>query len=255
MIQGQPSWRVASDSVELHVTQNGGFLAPVTFDRRGQAIRPFAIAPWAEGQHACEMPMMLKALRGDFFCWPFGGNTRPWNGESHPPHGETANSPWTFESADDGELQLSMQTTVRPGRVDKHIQLRPRHNAVYSRHVISGASGPMPLGHHACLKFPDVEGSGLLSSSPKIHRQVFVEPAENPADGGYSCLEPGAIFDNPAECPTLCGGSADLSRYPLPAAPRLRRRLHSVRRSQTGFCLERGELPRQGVRLARPQRP
>jgi hypothetical protein len=113
----------------------------------------------------------------------------------------------------------------------------------------------MPLGHHACLKFPDVEGSGLLSSSPKIHRQVFVEPAENPADGGYSCLEPGAIFDNPAECPTLCGGSAELSRYPLPAAPRLRRRLHSVRRSQTGFCLERGELPRQGVRLARPQRP
>ena len=32
-ILGQPSWRVASKNVEAYVTEIGGQLAPVTFDR------------------------------------------------------------------------------------------------------------------------------------------------------------------------------------------------------------------------------
>ena len=37
-ILGQPSWRIATKDVEAYVTQLGGHLAPVTFDRTGKKI-------------------------------------------------------------------------------------------------------------------------------------------------------------------------------------------------------------------------
>src|SRR2546430_15348219 len=90
-IDGQPSWRIASRDVEAFVTVNGGQLAPGTFDRRGRKIKPYSIAPWCRGRSAPRsMPMIIRALRGDFFCMPFGGNAEPFRGEEYPVHGETA---------------------------------------------------------------------------------------------------------------------------------------------------------------------
>lgn len=214
-VAGQPSWHLANKEVELFVTRTGGHLAPVTFDRGGAGIRPYAIAPWAEEHLQADMPAILRALRGDFFCMPFGGNDEAWEGEQHEIHGDPANLDWELVAADATELHLRLETEVRPGVVDKRIALRSGHNAIYSQHRISGASGPMCLGHHACLKFPDQEGAGLLSSSRKIHRQVFPDPAEAPELGGYSCLKPGAIIEDLTACPTVFGTTADLSRFPL----------------------------------------
>ena len=211
MIQHQPSWRVASSTVEAFITERGGHLAPVVFDRKGAAIAPFAIAPWAGEALPRETPQVLKSLRGDFFCMPFGGMSRPFRGEHHGLHGETANARWKFESLENGCLHLSLRTTVRPGRVDKRILLRDGHDAVYSQHVISGMSGPMTAGHHATLKFPD-EG-GVISTSPFVFGKVF-DPFEKPAEGGYSALKPGAEFTSLEHVPALDGSEADLSLYP-----------------------------------------
>ncbi len=92
---GQPSWRLQSKRVEAFVTRTGGQLAPVTFDLgRGRKVQPFAIAPWWNETLGRDQPAMLRVLRGDFFCMPFGGNDKPYRGERHPPHGETANRNW-----------------------------------------------------------------------------------------------------------------------------------------------------------------
>jgi hypothetical protein len=217
-ILGQPSWQLTSSDVEVLVTEQGGHVAPITFDRQGGRFAPMAVAPWAEEPHDPAQPSCTQVLRGDFFCMPFGGNATPFLGEQHPPHGETANGRWTFESLEQSSgrttLHLSMQTTVRKGRVDKRVSLVDGHNAVYSRHSISGMSGPMSLGHHATLKCPADPGSGLLSVSPFRFGQVNPEPVERPENGGYSCLYPGARFNSLAEVPTVFGGHADLSRYP-----------------------------------------
>ena len=214
-VAGQPSWRLANAEVELFVTRTGGHLAPVTFARGGAAIRPYAVAPWAEEDLPPDTPPIIRSLRGDFFCMPFGGNDEVWEGEDHQVHGATANLDWELVTHTADELHLRMESNVRPAVVDKRISLRPGHNAIYSQHQVSGGTGPIPIGHHACLKFPDVEGSGRLSSSRKIHRQVFVDPAEDPATGGYSCLQPGAIIDDLSACPTVFGTTADLTQFPL----------------------------------------
>jgi hypothetical protein len=218
IIHGQPSWRLASTQVEAFVTELGGHLGPVTFDREDRKLQPYSVAPWVEERIDPAEPTIIKVLRGDFFCLPFGGNATPYGKEKHPVHGETANARWQFRSLETQAgrscLHLSLQTKVRPGRVDKRIWLVDSQNTIYSQHVVSGMSGPMNLGHHAMLKFPDAPGSGLLSTSRFVYGQVFPHAFELPENGGYSWLKQGAEFTSLETVPALNGETADLTRYP-----------------------------------------
>lgn len=217
-ILGQPSWRFNSDCVSAAVTQLGGHLGPVRFRLPHDAVEPYSVAPWAEETIPADSPNVLRALRGDFFCAPFGGSDKPYRGEKLPPHGETANSNWKFESLAKSKLEtllhLSLRTKIRKGRADKFVRLRRGETALYCRHVLSDMTGKMTYGHHATLKFPDAPGSGLISTSPITHAQVITVPFENPAQGGYTSLKPGAIFQRLDAVPALDGTMADLSSYP-----------------------------------------
>src|ERR1035438_1512282 len=169
IVYGQPSWRLASSSVEAFVTELGGHLGPITFDRKGRKLQPYSVAPWAEEEPDPSLPSIIKVLRGDFFCLPFGGNASPFGTERHPVHGETANARWRFRSLETKAgrscLHLTLKTKVRTGQVDKRIWVVVGQNTAYSQHVVTGMSGPMNLGHHAMLKFPDSPGSGFVSPS------------------------------------------------------------------------------------------
>ena len=218
LICGQPSWHLASTEVEAFVTEMGGHLGPVTFDRKGRKLQPYSVAPWAEERIDPSLPPIIKALRGDFFCLPFGGNAIPFGREKHPVHGETSNARWRFRSLETKSgrscLHLSLNPKVRPGRVDKRIWLVKGQNVDYSQHVVSGMSGPMNLGHHAMLKFPDAPGSGLVSTSRFVYGQVFPQAFELPENRGYSWLKPGAEFKSLEEVPSITGETTDLTRYP-----------------------------------------
>ncbi len=218
VVRGQPSWHLVSKEVEAWVTEMGGHLGPVTFDRRGKKLQPYSVAPWAEEPVDRSLPPLLQALRGDFFCLPFGGNATRFRQEQHPPHGETANAKWRFEALENNAgrhcLHLSLATKTRPGRVDKEITLIDGHNALYCRHTVSGMKGPMDLGHHAILKFPDEPCSGVISTSPFIYGQVFPEAFEQPENRGYSALQAGAQFNSLDKVPMRTGEVADLTRYP-----------------------------------------
>ncbi len=215
-VLGQPSWRIASDRVEAYITKLGGQIGPIVFDRQGRRIAPYSVAPWAEEKQ--KLPAILRTLRGDFFCLPFGGNATAFQGEKHPMHGETANAPWRLEAErhDGGKhwLRLSVKTKVRAGRVEKEVGLADGEDAVYLRHTIRGMSGPMCLGHHAMLKFPEAEGSGVISTSPFVYGQVFPAEFEKPELGGYSALKMGAEFRSLQAVPLATGGVADLTHFP-----------------------------------------
>jgi hypothetical protein len=220
-VLGQLSWRIATPQVEAFVTRAGGQVGPVNFKLNGRRVSPYSIAPWATErnvQRDRRTPVILKALRGDFFCMPFGGNTAAFKHERHPPHGEVANANWTLESIDNDDrgptIRLSLKTKVRKAHVDKSIGLRRGQHAIYSRHVISGATGPMTLGHHAMIKFPDEPGSGVISTSRFIYGQVFPQPVERPENLGYSFLKPGHEFDSLERVQTITGETTDISRYP-----------------------------------------
>ncbi len=212
-VHGQRSYRIASNSVQGWVSALGGQLGPVTFQIGDREVQPFSVAPWAEERWDGQPPI-IQALRGDFFCMPFGANQQPFEGEVHPLHGEVANNGWTLEEESEGYLRIATEPIVRPCRVKKELWLTPGETALYCRHTITGGHGPMPLGHHAMLKFPQVPGSGLVSVSPFGFGQVFPGEFESPALGGYSSLRAGARFDNLQEVPMANGDTADLSRYP-----------------------------------------
>ncbi len=218
VIHGQPSWEFSTDSVNAAVTRLGGHLAPVTFRLGSKQVAPFSTAPWAEEKIEAGTPPILKALRGDFFCSPFGADEKPYRGETHQSHGETANAIWNFESlkrdAAGAHLHLSLDTKVRAGHVDKFLSLKNGETAVYSRHVLSGMKGKMTLGHHAMLKFPDDEGSGRISTSRIAGGWTFPGTFEDPARGGYNCLKSSATFKRLDRVPLARGGYTDLSRYP-----------------------------------------
>ena len=217
-VHGQPSWALSSDTVEAFVTETGGHLAPVTFHLGGRAIQPYHIAPWAEDELADDVPAMLRVLRGDFFCAPFGGNATPFRGEQHPPHGDSANARWHLvgltTDASSTTLQLELATSVRPGRIAKAVTLVDGHAALYQRHTLTGMSGPMSVGHHAMLRLPDREGSGLVATSPFVWGQTSPVAIEAPAQRGYTLLDPGAHFETLESVATVQGAPTDLSRYP-----------------------------------------
>ena len=211
---GQMAFSLQNDNVELAVTESGGHLAPVTFTiDGGRQIQPFSIAPWWN-ENIAEAPL-LQVLRGDFFCMPFGANNDPYEGERYLPHGETANCRWshveTVSNGNKSRLHLQLDISAHQGKVDKIIEIRQGHSAVYQRHVISGLSGRMPVGHHATLKF---QSPGLISTSPSSFGKVNPTPFENPAKGGYSSLRPDAEFTDLTRVPCVDGTVSDLSNYP-----------------------------------------
>ena len=216
-IAGRASWKLANDRVQAYLTRTGGHLAPVTFSFGRKEVQPFAIGPWAE-EDLPDVPTMLRVCRGDFFCAPFGGNAAPYRGERHPPHGETANRDWTFESLErSGQvvtLHASLETRVRRGRVDKRLSLRDGHTAVYCEHVLSGFRGPMPIGTHPMLKFPDEPGAGRISTSGFKRGHVVATAWERPEAKGYSWLKIGATFSSLKRVPAHDGSFVDLSSYP-----------------------------------------
>lgn len=217
-VHGQPSWSFRSSHVHAHLTKMGGHLGPVSFRLDHRMVAPFSVAPWAEEKLAPDTLPLLRALRGDFFCAPFGGNATPWRDEKHPVHGESANAKWTLDafekSGDRVTLHATLATTVRKGRIDKYVTLVDGHSAIYQQHVLSGASGPMNLGHHAMLKFPDEPGSGHVSTSRFVVGQVFPGNFESPENRGYQSLRPGAIFRTLAAVPLLAGGTTDIGSFP-----------------------------------------
>ena len=120
-ILGQPSWRIVTPQVEAFSSPRGWSSCASDVQTERAEDHAILVSPWSMEksiQRDRKTPSVIKALRGDFFCMPFGGNSSPFNREHHPAHGEVANANWKFESLKKNEgptLRLSLATKVRRG--------------------------------------------------------------------------------------------------------------------------------------------
>jgi hypothetical protein len=214
----EPSFILQTKQVSAAVTRLGGHLAPVYFNRDRRAIQPYHVAPWWNEKLPPNYPNILKVLRGDFFCMPFGNNTKPFRGENHAGHGEVANKPWTFveqrRTSRGVSLHLAMNVKIRPGHVDKRVALVNGHNVIYQQHVISKMRGPMNVAHHPNIQFPDRPECGKIALSPFLFGCTAPVPVELPSQGSYTFLKSGVEFHDLRRVPTIWGTMADLSVYP-----------------------------------------
>ena len=220
-IHSQASWVISTPQVELAVTGTGGMMAPVTFYRdTDKPVQPYHISPWQDEGLKLDVPVLV-ALRGDWFCAPFGGNSEKFNGETHPPHGEVAGSQWQLLSSQkEGStttIKLELETKVRPGRVTKEIALIDGHNVVYGTDTITGFTGPTPLGHHATLAMPDKEGSVRIATSPIKFGMTNPAPFSDPTKGEYQSFAIGARFTSLTQVPLQFKGAPDADVTKLPA--------------------------------------
>lgn len=221
-IANQPSWVVRNDTVEMAITQQGGHLAPVTFfPDSGKSVQPYWISPW-DGTK-CKLPPalgVLRPLRGDFFCMPFGANAKPLGDEQYPVHGEPAVRKWTFRKLEKQDavttLTLSMNTRIRKGRIVKKKFLVDGQSAVYSTHTLSGFTGSMPIAHHHTLALPDEPETVHVASSPIFFGMTNPTPAGDPAEGEYPSLAGGEKFGSFTRVPSLFKKPAfvDCSKFP-----------------------------------------
>ncbi len=207
-IHGEPSFQLASAELDLHVTARGGQLAPVVFHLAGRDVSPYALAPWEPSEYP-ELPPLLSVLRGDFLCFPFGGQT------AGPPHGETANDVWRQIESDPRSLRMTIATQDTGATVVKTIATREGHHAIYFEHEISGADGNFSYGTHPILDLSGLpEGAGRVTTSPFHWASVFPGPFANPADGETQALMEGTEFSDLREVKLAAGGTTDLTRFP-----------------------------------------
>jgi len=216
---GQPSYTLRSDEIDLSISEQGGCMAPATFFRRSkQPVSPLAVAPWWNEKIPNDQPNVIKTLRGDFFCMPFGGGVTKYRGRDYPPHGETANRKWSFvdqrKTKQGRSLELKMDLKLQKGRVSKILALADDENVVYVRHRIEGLTGPMSYSHHATLQFPDRPGAGRLSFSTFKHAATFYIPVESPETKTYSILKPDSAIKDLTKVPLSDGTTTDLTSYP-----------------------------------------
>ncbi len=206
---GADSYVFNTELISLHITREGGHLAPIIFQLEGREVSPYALAPWLPEQIDGTLPVLLKNLRGDFLCLPFGPQ------ENAPPHGETANNTWELVSRDQNHIILAIDATDISARVEKTVSIRPGETALYISHTITGLEGDWSHGTHPILDLSEMpEGAARLSVSPFRWASVYPEWFSNPADGANQALKIGALFTDLTEVPLAEEGSTDLTRYP-----------------------------------------
>jgi hypothetical protein len=210
-IHGELSLHLGTPELDLHLTARGGQMAPVVFHLPGRDVSPYSLSPWEPAEYP-DLPPLLSVLRGDFLCFPFGGQA------SGPPHGETANAGWTRLDSDPRSLELLIETNDTGATVLKTLATREGHHAVYFTHRISGADGDFSYGNHPILDFSALpEGAGRVTTSPFHWASVYPGKFSNPADGETQCLAEGAVFTDLREVALATGGTTDLTRYPARA--------------------------------------
>lgn len=211
---GSASFSLKSDLVSLQITQEGGHLAPVEFTLGERTVSPYSLSPWEPSEVDPELPPLLKNLRGDFLCLPFGPQ------QNGLPHGETANNEWEKIAETSDSISLAIESSDVSARITKTISLREGQTALYVSHLIEGLDGNWSYGNHPILDFTGMPNeSARISVSPFRWASVYPEWFSNPADGAHQTLEIGALFSDLSEVPLADGGTTDLTRFPArPAA-------------------------------------
>lgn len=205
------SFPLRSDLVSLSITETGGQLSDVCFTLEGgRRVSPMHVAPWANEPLPADTPPIIRVLRGDFFCAPFGASDMlpdmPFV------HGLPAGGTWRLTSEEPGTIETVLDGTVMGATVAKSVEFRAGETVVYQRHTMSGGSGRIPVGHHAMLH---AEHELQLAFSPWTMALTTPEPDETPPQG-RSLLRNNQTVADLHRAERMDGGTVDLTRFPSP---------------------------------------
>lgn len=210
---GEPSYCFENDKVKVCITELSGRMT-ADFRINGTRIDPYYLAPWWEE----EMEDVESAMRGSWFCFPFGLN-KPYQGIEYPVHGFPLTSHYEKTdficSGDEQTLCLKTMLEEDHALLEKGYTLVDGETCIYMSDKISGAKGKYPVGYHPTLRIPEKIGSAILDFSKPLESWTAPVHIEDHAKGGYSCLLPGCEITDLKKVPTIYGKKVDLTRHPF----------------------------------------
>ncbi|RUT32503.1 hypothetical protein EMQ25_04920 [Arsenicitalea aurantiaca] len=211
----------------LVVQRQGAMLAPITFLlANGAQVSPMHVGPWAEEAGMEALPGILRRLRGEWPCVPFGyavpGDDAPeaWARHMTPPapdeevHGLSSNVPWTWGDCDAETLRLSLdypeadpvrrlERIVTPDpsapAVDVELRIEIRHDC------------RLPIGLHPTFHLPAEAGGATLEPGKFDHGRTYpgtVEP-------GATLFAMDETFADLSAVPGRAGGTRDATTLPF----------------------------------------
>jgi len=215
----------------LTVQRLGAMLAPVRFDLPdGRSVYPMHIPPWADESLSANLPPILRGLRGEWPCVPFGADepqtlSAEWHSSmgqpsplppNTPTHGESSNCLWDWLNADDRRLAL-------------HLSYPDDHSIAWvEREIIPDLNAPaidcvlrvmprtdcrLPIGLHPTFAVPRMTGSARVTAPSANHIRSYPGSLEPGAD----IFQADAVFDHLTNAPDHSGGQIDASRLPFEA--------------------------------------
>lgn len=184
-----------------------GNLRALAFRDSGRVLHPLATAPWVEepgGDLPEDLAPLQRTLSGDFFCAPFGAS----DVEPAPPHGWSANSPWSVTESGAQTVRAVLDRPVLGARLRKTLCLSANAPLLLQEHWIEGGTGALTAAHHPMVRFA---GTARYACSAK--RAVLTPDV--PLEPGRARLLPGGSGLNIASVPGADGEPVDLSMLPI----------------------------------------
>jgi hypothetical protein len=209
----------------LSVEPLGGMLGPTLFVLPdGRQVAPFQVAPWAEEPGGDALPAILRRLRGEWPCVPFGSDAeRPAQGGwptsrsagtvDPSPHGYSSNNDWRIDGQSGPRISLSIAyPDDHPiHSLERHIVPDPVQAAIDFELVVNVRSDcELPIGLHPCFRLPVAPGA------MRIEVDAGVSAATFPGDVDASSIFAPGQFAASWDAVRLRDGSMlDVSRVPL----------------------------------------
>ncbi|SDB35857.1 hypothetical protein [Bauldia litoralis] len=211
----------------LTVQRLGAMLAPVTFLLAdGRQVSPMQVAPWAGEAGTEDLPGILRKLRGEWPCVPFGYSVPPdgfapdWAAAIRPAdpgeeaHGHSSNTDWQWQSAGDGALKLALDYPESSpiARVERTVTPDPDAPAIDCEFRVEVREDcRLPIGLHPVFRLPLAVGGARLEPGRFDHGLTYPSTVE-PAAPLFAI---DARFDDLEKVPGRFGTVVDASRLPL----------------------------------------
>jgi hypothetical protein len=216
------AWRYGS----LSLQRLGGMLGPLTFIVDGdRQVSPLYLAPWAAQESRPALPQVLRSLRGEWPCVPFGsyrpkdGFPPAWSavigsGQDEPyQHGFSSNVEWSWTKVTAWEVELvcrypeesDIEELVRRARpvpdraaVDLELSVKARRRT------------RLPVGLHFTFCKPRT----AAKLRPGAFRDAWTSPG--PPYEAVQAFAPDCRFHDLQRAPARGGGYLDATTFPLP---------------------------------------
>lgn len=209
----------------VSVEDLGGMIGPTLFVLPdGRQVAPFQVAPWADEASGEELPGILRRLRGEWPCVPFGSDadraaTDGWPGSQAAttvdafPHGFGSNNVWRFESASEGSIALAIDYPEAHPIRGLRRTVTPDLNTTaldFTLEIDVRRDCELPLGLHPSFRLPTKPGAMRIEVGSDIAGMTFPAPVD-----ASSIFTQGALLEPWHDVPLKAGGLMDIRQVPL----------------------------------------